>query len=81
MSLSTSPTATSSPRFYPAAMNDAVWERVFAMLIGSEHAPNVAWPPGRVRVVRGLSGDRVDDDDLPLRYVPPGCAERPVASG
>lgn len=64
------PTGNDEPGSYAEAMNDALWDKAFARLVAGQRAPDVVWPPERVRHVRGLSGDRIDDDDLPLRNLP-----------
>ncbi len=71
------PIGDDGPGFYAAAMNDALWDTAFARLVAGQRAPDVVWPPERVRHVRGLSGDRIDDDDLPLRHCPPSVKALP----
>lgn len=55
---------------YPQAMDDTSWNRTLETLAAGTPVPVVQWPPSRIRLVRGLSGDVVDDDDLPLRFAP-----------
>jgi hypothetical protein len=69
------PTGVEGPASYAGAMNDALWEKAFARLVAGQRAPEVVWPQDRVRRIRGLSGDRIDDDDLPLRYCPESMQE------
>jgi hypothetical protein len=63
-----SPTVTCSRGFYAEAMNDALWDMAFARLMPGQRAPEVVWPRERVHLVKGLSGDRIDEDDLAPRH-------------
>jgi hypothetical protein len=69
----TSRTASSSRDEPPAITRQWLepWPHMLALLDGIRGVPVIAWPADRVRAVRGFSGDRVDVDDHPLRYMPP----------
>ncbi|CAM5796600.1 hypothetical protein RFUL19S_04368 [Rhizobacter fulvus] len=50
-------------------MCTATWLKTVGILFAAA-PPVVVWPAERRRVVRGLSGNVIDPDDLPLRFAP-----------